>query len=341
MSSIRLIKLLIGLLAFTIPVAAQSGDLKPPSQPQPTQPTTDTTKGSIRGRVVLPNGLPSTQAVRVTLQNLRGTQDVVFTDNQGQFEIRNVIPGDYTLEIESDKLRFEVSVERVQVFRSAPTIVTVALKEKSASGGGAKPAGGAVSVGEFGKEVPAKARKEFDRASKASKEGKSLEAIDHLRRAIAVYPDFMMAHNDLGAQLLEQGNLFEAAVELRRAIELDEKAFNPYLNLGIVLLRQQKFSGAADILRKALSLESNSPAARLYMGLALMGQNDSAGAEKELKAAYDLGGAQYAVALFHLGEIYMNKGERALSLEAFEAYLRHVPDAANAGQVRKLIDMLR
>src|SRR5438128_1583718 len=58
--------------------------------------------GSIRGRVVLTNGAPVSQAVKVTLLNLRGSRDMVFTDNQGQFEFRGLNPGEYTLEIEGD-----------------------------------------------------------------------------------------------------------------------------------------------------------------------------------------------------------------------------------------------
>jgi hypothetical protein len=37
----------------------------------------------------------------------------------------------------------------------------------------------------------------------------------------------------------------------------------------------------------------------------------------------------------------MNKGERALALQAFEAYLREAPAAANAAQARQLVGVLR
>jgi len=265
---------------------------------------------------------------------------MVFTDNEGQFEFRTVNPGEYTLEVEGDNLRFDISTKRVQVFRGLPSVVIVALKEK-AGGGENKAVGNVVSVGELGSDIPGNARKEFERASKLSKDGKVLEAIDHLTKAIAVYPNFMMAHNDLGAQFLEQGNLDEAATELRRAIAIDAKAFNPYLNLGIVLIRQKRFAEAADTLRKALSLESDSAAAQLYLGMALMNLNDLEGAERELKAAYNLGGITYSVALFYLGELYMNRGERSLARQAFEAFLHDQPNAANAAQARKLIGMLQ
>ena len=150
-----------------------------------------------------------------------------------------------------------------------------------------------------------------------------------------------MAHNDLGAQLVAQGKLGEAAEELRQATQLDPKAFNPRLNLGIVLVQQHQFSEASDMLKTALGLEPNSPAARLYNGLALEGLNDLNGAEKELQTAHDLGGATYAVALFHLGQIYMNKGERARALKMFESYVREAPNAPDSAQARKMVEILR
>ena len=272
--------------------------------------------------------------------SLRGTQEVVFTDSQGLFDVRGLTSGEYTVEAEGDGLRYEVSTEHVQVYKGAPSIVTIVLKEKVADGK-TKPGNDVVSVGEMDKDVPAKAKKEFKLASQLAKDGKNSEAIDHLKKAIDIYPNFMMAHNDLGAQLLERGDLDEATVELRRAIEIDTQAFNPYLNLGIVLLRQQRFAEATDTLRKALSLESNSPAAKLYMGLALKAMNELDEAERELKGAYNLGGASYAVALFHLGEVYIDKGERELARQALEAFLRDAPGAPNAAQARKLIGLLQ
>jgi len=69
--------------------------------------------------------------------------------------------------------------------------------------------------------------------------------------------------------------------------------------------------------------------------------NDTVRGEKELNAAYDLGGNTYAVALLHLGKLYMKKGEREMARKSFESYLRQSPTAPDAAQVEKLIGMLR
>ena len=335
---IRLLTVLLTLLLGLTSAAAQA----PPSGtiPPPSERSSIGQAGSIKGRVILESGIFLSQAVRVSLTDIRGSQANLYSDNQGQFEITGLTPGDYTLEVEGDRLVYDVSTVRVEVRRGMPTILTVTLKEKS-SDHASKPVGSVASVSELSADVPSKARAEFERASKAAKDGKTEEAITHLRRAIDLYPNFMMAHNDLGAQLLEQGKLDEATTELERALQIDSKAFNPNLNIGIVLVKQQRYSEAADALRKATALESTSPAAHFYLGLALKGMEVLDGAEAELKTAYSSGGADYSIALFELGDLYMKRGDRMLARQAFELYLRQSPNAANAAQARQLVSVLR
>ncbi|MDT7540663.1 MAG: hypothetical protein QOE33_567 [Acidobacteriota bacterium] len=299
--------------------------------------------GNIRGRVVMPSGAPVEQALRINVGGRidRGAQTMIFTDQQGMFEIRNLAPGTYNVEAEGDKrLQLENGSERVDVIANATVAVTVYLKEPTVSVEN-KPAGMLVSVGELDSKVPEKARQQFERASHFAQEGKTQEAITSLRKAIDIYPNYLSAHNDLGTLLFSLGKLDEAADELQSAIKLDPKAFNPQVNLGIVLVHQQKFSEAAQALDKALSLDSAAPAAHLYAGLAYEGLGEGERAEKELTTAYRAGGVKYALALFHLGQLYMEEGKREQALQSFEAYLRDAPKAANAEQVRRLVSMLR
>lgn len=307
--------------------------------PQPGAPTS-TSPGNVRGRVVLPNGAFLSERVRVSLETFRGDQLIAFTDNQGQFQFTGLPPGSYQVVIEGDKSRFETTTQNVEVLRGGPSVLSIVLREKSSSNE-PKPSAKAVSAGELDPAIPAKAKKEFERASKASGEGESEEAIAHLRKAIALYPGYLMAHNNLGSRLLAQGKLDEAEQEFRRAIELDPKAFNPRLNLGITLVQQQRFAEAARTLEQALSLQSDSPSARLYLGLAFGSLDDLDGAERELKAAHSLGGPAYALALFNLGVVYQRRHEPQEAIKMFETYLREAPNAANAAQVKKLIETLR
>ena len=296
--------------------------------------------GSIHGNVLTPDGNQLSGAVKVTLKVIRGDHTVAYTDQSGRFDLYNIPQGEYTIEADSDRdRRYEVGSEKIQVRRGAGTVVTIYLRAKKieARSNGDK----SVSVAMLDQKVPAAAQREFKSASRYSAEGNATESIAALRRAIAIYPDYLMAHNDLGAQLLEQGQLEEAASELRVAIKIDPKAANPQINLGIVLERQNNFAESLATLDKALSLDPTSAVAHLYAGIDSVKLNDTVRGETELKAAYELGGTTYAIALLHLGQLYAKKGERAMAITALESYLREAPDAANVAQVKKLIGELR
>jgi tetratricopeptide (TPR) repeat protein len=295
--------------------------------------------GIIRGRVLLPSGGFLSEGVRITLQTIRGVEASVYTDNTGKFEFTRLVQGKYQIVAEADKEKYEVATENVEIAggRNPTSIVTLVLREKEQPG---RPKAAAVSAIELDANVPAKARKEFEHASSLNRDGKTEEAIEHLRKAIALYPRYLMAHNDLGAVLLDLGKLDQAEEEFRTAVNIDPSAFNPILNLGIVLVKKKQFLLARDTLEKAISLQGQAPSARLYSGLALLGTSEIDRAEKQFLAAHDLGGSEYAVALFHLGQLYMNRGERDLARQFFRRYLQEAPNAGNLAQVRKLIAML-
>jgi tetratricopeptide (TPR) repeat protein len=294
---------------------------------------------SIRGIVVTPGGAPLSEAVKVTLKVLRGDQAVIYTDQQGRFEFGGLGPGGYTIEVDPDRdARFEITTEVISVLRNTPTFVTITIKEKQREN--RSTGDKTISVAMLDQKVPSEAKREFDKATRLDSQGRTDESVNALRRALAIYPDYLMALNDLGARLLDLGQLTEAAQHLRAAIKIDPNAFNPQLNLGVVLVRQNEFGQALEILGKALSLEPSAPAAHLYAGMAAAGLNDSGRAEKELNSAYELGGHPYAVALIYLARLYTKKGDREQAIKSLEAYLRDSPNDPNSAEVKKMIAAL-
>jgi tetratricopeptide (TPR) repeat protein len=295
--------------------------------------------GSIRGNVLLPNGAFLNERARVTLLVDRGVKSNVYTDEQGRFQFVGLTPALYEILVEPDGNRFEKARAKIEVFPGSPAIINISLVPKKSSE--SKSSTKVISAGELDSSIPSKAKKEFQRASELAASGQSDEAITHLRKAIEIYPHYLMAHNDLGAQLLAQQKLEEAADEFRRAIEIDPKAFNPRLNLGIVLVQQKRYGAALASLHDALALQSDSPAGILYDGLARQGLKDFAGAERQLLLAHNLGGVQFAKALFHLGQIYADRGDLPKAREALEEYLREEPNGPESADARKLLTILR
>lgn len=300
-------------------------------------PESTTGDGSIHGVVLLPDGSPVSEAMRVTLKVLRGDQATTYTDQQGRFEFAHIAAGEYVIEVEADhdRNRFEIVNEKVIVRTNSPAFVTLSLKEKRLAKESSRDK--TVSVAMLDQKVPPAAKREFENATRFAQAGNLDESIAALRRALEIFPDYLMALNDLGAQLLEAGRLDEAILPLRAAIKIDPNSFNPQLNLGIALVRKKIFAEALTALDKALSAEPASPAAHLYAGMAASGTNDLGRAEREFKSAADLGGREFSVALVYLGRIFIKRGEKQNAKDSLERYLREDPNGPNAAVVKKML----
>jgi predicted Zn-dependent protease len=295
----------------------------------------------VRGVVVMPDGSSLSEPVKVTLKVLRGDKDITYTDNNGRFELPHVAAGEYTIEVEADRSRdrFDIVSEKIIVRTNTPDFITITLRAKA----GKEQVRGnkTVSVAMLDQKVPAAAKREFDNATRATREDRAEDSIAALRRAIAIYPDYVMALNDLGAQLLELDRLDEALVPLRTATRIDPNSFNPELNLGIVLTRKHEFKEALTALDRALTSEPSSPAAHLYAGQAAAGIRDDARAERELTSAYDLGGRPFSVALVYLARVYVNRGDKQSAIKSLQQYLQDDPSGSNVPLVKKMLADLK
>jgi hypothetical protein len=104
---------------------------------------------------MLPGGGFVTEAVRISLQTIRGTDATVFTDNTGLFEFTRLTPGRYQIVVDADPQRFQSTTESVELIRGSATVVTIYLKDPARPG---QLKASTVSATELESRVPAKAR---------------------------------------------------------------------------------------------------------------------------------------------------------------------------------------
>src|SRR5579863_564607 len=103
-------------------------------------------------------------------------------------------------------------------------------------------------------KAPGNARKEYDKGFQLLMRKDSRGAIEHLSRAVAVYPSYVAAHNALGIAYLNSGQLPQAKEEFAQAVALDEYLPKSHLNLGCAQLQLQNYSEAVGSLKKASSI---------------------------------------------------------------------------------------
>lgn len=295
--------------------------------------------GSISGRVVLPSGQFVTQRARIVLSYSTNPGITYYTDNSGGFGFTGVGEGLYTIEATGDTRLYETVSQEVRVTRGMHVKLVIHLKEKSRTS--SKKPESVVSLAELNQKVPEPARKEFEKATSLVKDGKIEEAIPQFKKALAIFPEYLMALNDLGVQYLKLKRFPEAIEQFEAALEIDSKVFNPRLNLAIVMVDQKRFLEAIDHLNQAISIDSSSPSAHLYLGIASAEIDELAAADRELAAAHSLGGDQYAVVHFYRANVHMKKGEREAAVRELTSYLEKLPSGEHAERARSLLEKLK
>jgi tetratricopeptide (TPR) repeat protein len=190
--------------------------------------------------------------------------------------------------------------------------------------------------------VPKTAQELYEKAQASILAGDGKKAIEQLRAAISIHPDFALAHNSLGVEYLKSGDVNRALEALGAAVRLSPDAFVPRLNYGIAYLEKKQFTEAEANLRQALQKNEGSPSAHMYLGITLISLRRYDEAEKELQRAVSLkGGDSLAQAHKLLGGLYWQKGQFKQAADQLEVYLRLAPKAPDADKIRTTVKELR
>jgi Tfp pilus assembly protein PilF len=312
-------------------------------RPNPTRvPTSDSTStGSIDGRVVLPSGQPVSSRIKIILSTLNDPGVTLYTDTNGNFTFTNLRPGTYSVEASSDTNSYEPVIEQVRLYRGMRANLVIPLKEKPTAASQKPGAGAVVSVAELDPNIPSAAKKEYNRATNLANSGKAEEAIAAYKKALSIYPGYLVAHNDLGVQYLALKRAAEAVDEFGAAIEINPQVFNPRLNMGIALVQQERFLEAIEHLNQAVSIDSSAPAARLYLGIASAETDELEVAERELGLALSSGGSEYVIARYYLAQVHMKRGNRDQAVTELKTYLEKSPEGVYAARARQLLEKLK
>jgi Flp pilus assembly protein TadD len=142
--------------------------------------------------------------------------------------------------------------------------------------------------------VPAVAHREhFYRANDLAQEGKKDEAIDELNKALeGEVKDWRTYdwkyHDKISRILLEQGRTDEAVVHMRKSIELNPTNPAMHANLGTVLYERGNLDEARKELNTALRLAPGVARSWLNRGSIRLSQSDAAGAQADFTRAAEL-----------------------------------------------------
>src|SRR5262245_8976840 len=214
----------------------------------------------VQGYIFFPSGRRAEGQIQVKLHSYVAGEISVTADTSGSFTFSSLAPGNYTVVVDAGE-HYEIARENVfidtdlNMSRSGiPTsngsrryTVMVHLQPKVEKGQ-TKPA----VVNATLAAVPENARKLYEKGMGFSRAGDTAKAIDSMKEALSLYPNFPLALNELGVQYLKSGKPDKATEALNNAVKLEPDAFTPRLNLGIALLEAKQFQEAQTQLHEAV-----------------------------------------------------------------------------------------
>lgn len=197
-----------------------------------------------------------------------------------------------------------------------------------------KKADGMVTVASL--EVPAKARKEYEKGSELLEKGNLPEAEKSLRKAIDEYPPFAEAWTRLGDLEQRRKNSEAAIKDYQEAINSDPKLPIPYLRMAFLEAVAADWEQTRKLTEKLISLDpSGFPLAYYYNGIAEFNLKHIDKAESNALRAenMDKQHAEPRVELL-LASIYIAKGAYSSATDHYRAYLKLVPGGPLSERVK-------
>ncbi|HXM98005.1 MAG TPA: tetratricopeptide repeat protein [Candidatus Dormibacteraeota bacterium] len=212
--------------------------------------------GNVHVHVVYPNDRAAGLHLRVRLMTGSGSTPVAenLTTDQGTTDFNGVSVGEYHVIVsgegieETDSGQFEVDRRRM----SQSLFVTV-RPAKNPDHADVTP--GSSTVATVDLKIPKQARKEFDKASKAMADHDWAKALEKLNEAIAIYPQYAAAYNNLGVVYGQLNDSMHEHEALQNAIRLNDHFAPAFVNLAKLSLREHDSSHAEALLEDAVRLE--------------------------------------------------------------------------------------
>ncbi|MHC4645164.1 MAG: tetratricopeptide repeat protein [Planctomycetota bacterium] len=161
-------------------------------------------------------------------------------------------------------------------------------------------------------------------ADSLDKHGRPVEAVEAYSKAVALRPDYVEAHHNLGLLFVKLQKLPEAIEHYQAALKADPENPAVYEDLGVALYRQGKTEDAIAQYRRAIEIDPNKASVHDNLGTALFRLNRLPEALESYSAAIKLDPKDPA-SQNNIGNIYAMLNQLDKALEHYEISLRIRP----------------
>ena len=183
--------------------------------------------------------------------------------------------------------------------------------------------------------IPKRAAKEFDKAKQEMDRQQWDAAADSLRRAIADYPQYAAAYNNLAVIYARVGDRGRESDALHQAITIDNRYVPAYVNLARMNIAQNKFADAEAALRDATSLDPTNGVILVLLSYAEFMNHHFDDAISDCKKVHALSNVPHAYAHWTAAFALEAKNQIAEAGAEFRTFVEEEPTGERAEQARK------
>ncbi len=273
--------------------------------------------------------------------------DSVYADSSGTFGFHNLGANPYYIVVNDDHYEAVRRQAVIDPSQQGPTVymeITLVPKKKDKPGPAASPNPNGsnpnmIDVHEYADRFPKKAVKEFEKGLSADAGGKPDDAIHHYLKAVALAPDFYLAHNNLGSDYLSKSDFPDARREFDQVVKLNQSDANGYFNLSNVCMLTNQMPEAQQFLEEGLRRQPDSPFGQFLLGSLDLRLKKIPQAEIALLRAIQLDPtkAQYRLQLVNL---LLQQGRKDAAASQLRELLTTLPDSSFSARARQVLQRL-
>ena len=277
---------------------------------------------------------PST---RVALMGRSGPVAEAVANDRCVVEFANVPAGSYHLSVSGQGFA-DTNVGSINASSAGPSDFEVRVKSRAdLTGTYGLPVSSFVAATDLG--IPARAHREFVKANELFDREDFAKAIQKLNKAVAIYPPYAAAYNNLGVIYSRLGDSARSRNALQTALSINDHFAPAYVNLGRMNIRAGDFPEAETMLAKASAFDPKNTMAFTLLAYSelMVGRFDEAIANS--RKAHELQGP-HAVVHQVAARAFAEKGQPEQAIAELELFLQEEPSGHRAEDARRqLVDL--
>ena len=286
----------------------------------------------LRGKIVGQDGKPLSRVPPAVYLHgsLTPFQAGTRANLDGGFKFKKLLAGTYTIVVDAFKLgsmRQTVVVSSSLSDKNGRIEHTLVFKNQQTG-----QTDSAVSIAQL--RISTDARRAYRQAQRELEKRDVNSAIEHLKRALDISPQFAHAWNLLGTIAYQSKDYAAAERHFRQALEQDPQDYLPLVNLGGVLLSLKRPQEALPINSKAAARKPLDPLAHAQLGQNYYQLGLVEKAQFHLEKAKHLDPRHFSMPQLFLAEIHLLRRDWANARKELHQVLSLHPDFPNAAFVK-------